>query len=171
MNWSEFHLCPSQQTWPANCHRFAHNVLHFQCDVYLFVFISQFLIKIWLQCCSKEGWRVPRGCFLGTSPNVVFATWLQKPSANTIIIIYFGIITVSVNMQCVVFQRDTDTGCPLSVFILFCSFQAGAGKTYIWSMDHHHVFILALPSHFVLWRKIWKRMQGLWNWLYLIIML
>ena len=58
---------------------------------------------------------------LGASPNVVFATWLQKPSANTIIIIYFGIITVSVNMQCVVFQRDTDTGCPLSVFILFCS--------------------------------------------------
>ena len=50
---------------------------------------------------------------LGASPNVVFATWLQKPSANTIIIIYFGIITVSVNMQCVVFQRDTDTGCQL----------------------------------------------------------
>ena len=119
---------------------------------------------------KKDG-GCPVAVSLGASPNVVFATWLQKPSANTIIIIYFGIITVSVNMQCVVFQRDTDTGCPLSVFIPFCSFQAGAGKTYIWSMDHHHVFTLALPSHFVLWRKIWKRMQGLWNWLYLIIML
>ena len=47
---------------------------------------------------------------LGASPNVVFATWLQKPSANTIIIIYFGIITVSVNMQCVVFQRTQTPG-------------------------------------------------------------
>ena len=44
-----------------------------------------------------------------SSPNVVFATWLQTPAANTLFI---------------------------QTAALFCSFQADAGcKTYAWAMD------------------------------------